>query len=109
MQQRSPGTYQVLFVGPSWPTATALTALLAKQGRRMCAAVDEQAAREAIQRSPPDLILLDIGRAGGDGYAFCRRLKADQACDDVPILCVLPQGAPRPEKFFAAGAASFGF
>jgi len=34
----------------------------------------------------PDLILLDLMMPGMDGYAVCRRLKANQATRDLPVI-----------------------
>jgi response regulator RpfG family c-di-GMP phosphodiesterase len=36
----------------------------------------------------PDVILLDIGLPGIDGYEVCRRIKADAATTEIPILMI---------------------
>ncbi len=36
----------------------------------------------------PDLILLDIMMPGMDGYEVCRRLKANQATQDIPVIFI---------------------
>lgn len=43
---------------------------------------------ERIGAAAPDLLLLDIGLPGMDGYAFCRRLKDDAATKDIPVIFV---------------------
>lgn len=51
-------------------------------------AMDGESALEAVNASPPDLILLDIMMPGMDGYEVCRRLKADGATSDIPVIFV---------------------
>lgn len=41
-----------------------------------------------IAEVTPDLLLLDIGLPGMDGYTFCRRLKDDAATKDIPVIFV---------------------
>ena len=53
-----------------------------------CEAVDngEDALKAAVSQNPPDLILLDIGLPGIDGYEVCERLKADSRTKDIPVI-----------------------
>ncbi|MEM8856814.1 MAG: response regulator transcription factor [Chloroflexota bacterium] len=44
------------------------------------------AALEQVAYELPDLILLDIHMPGIDGFETCRRLKADPATQDIPII-----------------------
>ncbi|MCA1988256.1 MAG: two-component system response regulator [Desulfarculus sp.] len=49
-------------------------------------AVDGESALEAVEESPPDIILLDIMMPGIDGYEVCRRLKADPRHAKIPVI-----------------------
>jgi two-component system, sensor histidine kinase and response regulator len=49
-------------------------------------ATDGEAALRAVAKKLPDLILLDVMMPGMDGFEVCRRLKADEATRDVPII-----------------------
>jgi sigma-B regulation protein RsbU (phosphoserine phosphatase) len=49
-------------------------------------ALDGEAALRAVERSAPDLLLLDIVMPGIDGYEVCRRLRADLATRELPIM-----------------------
>jgi len=48
----------------------------------------------------PDLVLLDVEMPGMDGYEVCRRLKADPAACDIPVIFVT---AHKDEGAEAAG------
>jgi sigma-B regulation protein RsbU (phosphoserine phosphatase) len=53
---------------------------------KLSVALDGEAALRAVQKSPPDLLLLDIMMPGLDGYEVCRRLRADPATREIPIM-----------------------
>ena len=53
---------------------------------KLSVALDGEAALRAIERSAPDLLLLDIVMPGIDGYEVCRRLRADPATQEIPIM-----------------------
>lgn len=45
-----------------------------------------RATLEAIQRSGPDVILLDYHMPDGSGYEICRRLKANASTSRIPVI-----------------------
>jgi len=47
---------------------------------------DGESALQLAARTHPDLILLDVMMPGIDGYETCRRLKADPALRQIPVL-----------------------
>jgi ribonuclease P protein subunit RPR2 len=47
---------------------------------------DAAAARAAISRRKPDVIVLDVGLPGIDGLSFARELKADPATSEIGIV-----------------------
>jgi two-component system, OmpR family, KDP operon response regulator KdpE len=62
----------------------------------------------AVRRERPDLILLDIGLPGGDGYLVLRRLKALVHLSAVPIIAVSGRAAETEgDKMLAAGADDY--
>ena len=72
-------------------------------------ALDGERAIEIAARSPqPDLILLDVMMPGMDGYEVCRRLKADPACVNIPIIFVTARDADTDQEMgFDAGAVDY--
>jgi putative nucleotidyltransferase with HDIG domain len=67
-----------------------------------------RAALACIEKSVPDLVLLDIVMPGLDGYEVCRRLKADERTMDVPVIFVSAVEDPVEQaKAFKMGAADF--
>ncbi len=64
----------------------ALEAMLAGDGYRLETAADGSEALVLAARLLPDLILLDVLMPGMDGYEVCRRLRADPALAEVPVL-----------------------
>ncbi|HSD39136.1 MAG TPA: two-component system response regulator [Rhodocyclaceae bacterium] len=58
----------------------------------------EKALQIASIHPPPDLLLLDIMMPGIDGYEVCRRLKADPATCDIPIIFLTAKAEVEDEK-----------
>ena len=48
--------------------------------------LDGPSALEAVLEEKPDVILLDIGMPGMDGFEVCRQLKASAVTRDIPII-----------------------
>ena len=49
-------------------------------------AVDGAAALRSVEKSPPDLVLLDIMMPGIDGYEVCRQLRAQESTRELPVM-----------------------
>jgi len=61
---------------------------LAREGFRVALAADGPAALAAVEREPPDLIILDLMLPGLDGFEVCRRLRR---ASNMPIIRVHSQ------------------
>ncbi len=56
----------------------------------------------------PDLVLLDIQMPGMDGFEVCRRIKADAALQDLPVVFVTAHSEPQTEtQGLEVGAVDF--
>jgi serine phosphatase RsbU (regulator of sigma subunit) len=49
-------------------------------------ALDGTAALRSVEKSPPDLVLLDIVMPGLDGYEVCQQLRAHESTREVPVI-----------------------
>jgi len=47
---------------------------------------------EAVRRTPPDLLLLDIMLPDEDGFSICRRLRADDRLRSLPVIFLTARG-----------------
>lgn len=71
-------------------------------------ATDGSQAIALCQRRPPDLVLLDVVMPGIDGFEVCKRLKADSATRDVPVIFVTARDSTEDEtQGLEVGAVDF--
>jgi len=73
-------------------------------------AVDGERALDIARRPEkrPDLILLDVMMPGMDGFEMCRRLKADAATRDIPVIFMTAlTGVEHKLAGFQAGAVDY--
>jgi len=63
-----------------------LEAILAPRGYALSSAAHGVEALQKVQSDQPDLILLDVMMPQMDGYEVCRRLKADPATREIPVI-----------------------
>jgi CheY-like chemotaxis protein len=65
----------------------------------LAATSGEKALALLARGAVPDLILLDVVMPGMDGYEVCRRIKADPATQDLPVIFVTSLGDAADEEF----------
>ena len=51
-----------------------------------------EGAMDRVREVSPDLILLDVMLPDGDGFTFCRELRAEPSLADVPVLFLTARG-----------------
>jgi CheY-like chemotaxis protein len=62
--------------------------ILESAGHEVEPAVDAEQAEERLARHIPDLILMDLGLPGKDGYTFTRELRARSETRRTPIVAL---------------------
>ncbi len=65
---------------------------LIKAGYKVNCAVDGEEALASVASDKPDLMLLDLMLPGIDGLEICRRLRADEATSEIPIIMLTACG-----------------
>lgn len=81
---------------------------LRRSGFQVSVANTGVAGLKKARRAIPDLIILDILMPGMDGYAVCRRLRADPLLKAVPVLFLTARGKDEDKiEGFRAGADDY--
>jgi two-component system response regulator MprA len=84
-------THSVLVADDDGPIRRMLERTLAGEGFSVTTVGDGGAALAAVERSVPDVIVLDVAMPGLDGLAVCRRLRAKGIA--VPVLLLTARDA----------------
>lgn len=79
--------------------------MLRAQGYRVRAFPRPALALAAALRTPPDIFLLDINMPEMTGFELCKRLKADRALAEVPVIFIsaLSETSEKVRAFSAGG------
>ena len=98
---------RVLVVEDDAGLASDLALLLGRCGHKVRVASDGAAALEATQATAPDVVLLDIGLPGVDGYQVARRVREEMvpAMPKAPLLIAVTgrDGEPDQRRSHEAG------
>lgn len=78
----------VMVVDDSPTNLALLNSVLSQGGYRILQFPQAVLALQAVAKHPPDLILLDIMMPDMDGFAMCRRLKADARLRTIPVIFI---------------------
>ncbi len=95
----------ILVVDDDLSGAESLVMLLEIAGHRVRFASNLAEAIEAARAVTPDVILLDIGMPGADGYEVARQLRELPGLDDATYVALT--GFGRPEDFERSAQAGF--
>lgn len=99
---------RILAVDDTPASLKLLTELLKAEGYDVRAAISGELALHAAVSDPPELVLLDIRMPGLDGFEVCRRLKAEVATREVPVIFVSAASETEEKvKGFGLGAVDY--
>ena len=85
---------RVLVVDDNLDNVRGLSRLLKLLGHDVQVAHDGKAAIEVARAHRPEIVLLDIGLPGMDGYEVVKRLRTEECCKDSLIIAVSGYGQP---------------
>lgn len=99
---------QILIVDDNPTNIDLLRRFLDDDKYKIAAVTRGEVALKLVEKSPPDLILLDVMMPGMDGYEVCRRLKENMQFEHIPVIFVTAKTAAEDIKFgFQLGAADY--
>jgi two-component system, OmpR family, KDP operon response regulator KdpE len=99
---------KILIVDDSPVMTKLLGGMLGAKNYDVAVASDAISAVGVAQREKPDLIILDLGLPGGDGFLLMRRFKNLARLALTPVIVLSGEGsASIKEKALQAGAEAF--
>jgi len=104
---RDPHPTRILVAEDNPDAADSLVLILELLGHRVRVVHDGVAALEAARASAPDLMIVDIGLPGMDGYELARAVRRDPALQRMTLVALTGYG--RPEDKARAIAAGFDY
>lgn len=100
--------YSIFVVDDESINRKVLTRVLSNEGYQVWSANSGEALLTAVAHHPPDLVLLDVMLPDMDGYTVSRRLKADPATADIPVLFISAlEEVEEKVKAFTAGGVDY--
>jgi CheY-like chemotaxis protein len=99
---------RILLVEDNAMNRDMLSRRLRRRGYEVVIAVNGEEGLQKANLERPDVILMDIGLPGMDGYALTRKLKADARTAAIPVLALTAHAmAGDREKTLAAGCDEY--
>ncbi len=99
---------KIMLVEDDKDTVRAMGVRLKSQGYSLVVATDAISAISMARKEKPDLIVLDLGLPGGDGFTVMQRIKSNYDLMLVPIIVVSARDPlVNEERALAAGAEAF--
>jgi two-component system, cell cycle response regulator DivK len=98
----------ILVVDDNEPSRDALSRRLERRGYRILTAGDGQQAVATARTELPDLILMDLGLPGIDGWEATRQLKGGSITRHIPVIVLSAHAMTNDRDLaLAAGADDF--
>lgn len=79
---------QVLCIEDNSSNMTLISRIVEAEGHDLLRAEDGPAGLTMLERTTPDLILLDVNIPGVNGLEIARRISVDERLGDVPLVAI---------------------
>jgi DNA-binding response OmpR family regulator len=97
--------HTVLLIDSDSANLDVISDRLARADLKVMTARDGESGLQLAQTARPQIILLTAVMPGLDGFEICRRLKADAATQEIPVLIMTAQASARDTvRAYEAGA-----
>lgn len=88
-------TARIIYVEDNPANVRLLEFLIARHENMTLSSADSgEAGVKLIQETLPDLVLMDIGLPGIDGFEALRLLKSDETTRDIPVIAISANAMP---------------
>ncbi|MGR6034570.1 MAG: PAS domain S-box protein [Candidatus Nitrosoglobus sp.] len=98
VEQPTQHSLRILVVDDNVDTADGFVILLRLSGHQARAAYSGSMALEAVDEYKPDVVLLDIGLPGIDGYEVARRIRQQPALKNIVLIAITGYGRKRDRQ-----------
>jgi CheY-like chemotaxis protein len=99
---------RILLVEDNEMNRDAISRLLERRGFTLLTAPDGEEGVRLCAEVRPDLVLMDLGLPGIDGFEATRRIKADPATRDIPVVALTARALTSDrEAAFEAGCDEY--
>ncbi|MEO8257871.1 MAG: response regulator [Acidobacteriota bacterium] len=95
----------ILIIDDDQPLLVGLSVRLKSSGYKTSSAMDAVTAIAAAVKEPPDLIILDLGLPGGDGFVVLERLKMLATLATIPVIVLSARDAKESRQRALDGGA----
>jgi DNA-binding response OmpR family regulator len=100
--------HRILIVDDEPNIVISLEYLMKREGFDTAVAADGEAALAALEKAPPDLVVLDVMLPRMNGFEVCRRIRADPRWGALRILMLTAKGRDTEvEKGLGLGADAY--
>jgi len=98
---------KILIIDDDPDLTLGLAIRLKANGYSVASAADAVMALTRVRQEQPDLIILDLGLPGGDGFTVLERLRANLSMASIPVIVLTARGQQLAESALQRGAVAF--